>query len=166
MCETPGLQPFHRRSPTGRPIAGTRLFETSASKRPVGYSPTRNGIPGLSDCLANIVGLSRPGVLCDSNQLDSSELRNVQIRGGPPAAAAIPHFHDDGYLHGFDASDKSKSVAAQHGIGSRKNAVRIDYNQQLPESFHVAHLQLYRWNVGVSNTALNAGRSRLAVSVK
>ena len=32
--------------------------ETAALKRLVGYSRTRNGIPALSDRLANIVGLS------------------------------------------------------------------------------------------------------------
>jgi hypothetical protein len=76
----------------------------AAGKRTVRYSLTRNGIFGLSDRLADSVELSQPDVLCDRNQLDSSELRNVQIRGGSPAAAAVSHFHDDGYLHGVDTS--------------------------------------------------------------
>ena len=77
----------------------------AAGKRTVRYSLTRNGILAPSDRLANTVELSQPGVLCDRNQLDSGELRNVQIRGGSPAAVAIPHFHDDGHLHGINASD-------------------------------------------------------------
>jgi hypothetical protein len=88
--------------------------------------------------LANIVGLGQPGVFFDCNQLGSSDLRNVQIRGGPPAAAAISHLHDDGYLHGFNSSDLSKWVATNMELGLEKIRFESTITQQLRESFQVA----------------------------
>jgi hypothetical protein len=105
-----------------RPNLVAQQSEVAASKPPLRYSHSRNGNHAQSTPLANLAERGQPSVLCHRNQLDSSDLRDVQIRGSSPFATAISGFYDVGHIH-LSHADESKSIAAQHGIGHRENTV-------------------------------------------